>query len=54
MSMKDLQQDSYLYGSNAVFIEELYARYLQNEEDVDEHWRRVEKRCRELSELNCR
>ncbi len=39
MSMKELQQDSYLYGSNAVFIEELYSKYLQNEKDVDEHWR---------------
>ncbi len=37
--MKELQQDSYLYGSNAVFIEELYGKYLQNENDVDEHWR---------------
>ncbi|MFV2031282.1 MAG: 2-oxoglutarate dehydrogenase E1 component [Gammaproteobacteria bacterium] len=39
MSMKELQQDSYLYGSNAVFIEELYSKYLRNENDVDEHWR---------------
>jgi 2-oxoglutarate dehydrogenase E1 component len=39
MSMKEFQQDSYLYGSNAVFIEELYGKYLQNENDVDEHWR---------------
>ncbi|MCH7880703.1 MAG: 2-oxoglutarate dehydrogenase E1 component [Proteobacteria bacterium] len=37
--MRELQQDSYLYGSNAVFIEELYGKYLQNENDVDEHWR---------------
>jgi hypothetical protein len=29
MSMKEFQQDSYLYGSNAVFIEELYGKYLQ-------------------------
>ena len=39
MSMKKMQQESYLYGSNAVFIEELYARYLNNEQDVDENWR---------------
>ncbi|MCZ6470890.1 MAG: 2-oxoglutarate dehydrogenase E1 component [Gammaproteobacteria bacterium] len=39
MSMKKLQQESYLSGSNAVFIEELYAKYLQNENDVDENWR---------------
>ena len=39
MSMKELQQDSYLFGNNAVFIEELYSQYLQNENDVDENWR---------------
>ena len=39
MSMKKMQQESYLYGSNAVFIEELYARYLKDEKDVDENWR---------------
>ena len=39
MSMKEMQQDSYLFGSNAVFIEELYGKYLQNENDVDENWR---------------
>ena len=39
MSMKKMQQDSYLSGANAVFIEELYSRYLKNENDVDQHWR---------------
>ncbi len=39
MSMKKMQEESYLYGSNAVFIEELYARFLKDENDVDEHWR---------------
>jgi len=39
MSMKKMQQESYLSGSNAVFIEELYSKYLQNENDVDENWR---------------
>ena len=39
MSMKQMQQESYLSGSNAVFIEELYSKYLQNENDVDENWR---------------
>ncbi len=38
MSMKKLQQESYLYGSNAVFIEELYARYLAGDE-IDPNWR---------------
>ena len=39
MSMKKLQQESYLSGGNAVFIEELYSKYLLNENDVDENWR---------------
>ena len=39
MSMKKMQQQSYLHGSNAAFIEELYSRYLKNEADVDENWR---------------
>ena len=34
-----MQQESYLFGNNAVFIEELYNKYLQNENDVDENWR---------------
>ena len=39
MSMKKMQQSSYLSGGNAAFIEELYSRYLKNESDVDENWR---------------
>jgi 2-oxoglutarate dehydrogenase E1 component len=39
MDMKKMQQESYLFGSNAVFIEELYGEYLKNEKNVDEHWR---------------
>ncbi|MFT5505012.1 MAG: 2-oxoglutarate dehydrogenase E1 component [Gammaproteobacteria bacterium] len=39
MNMKQMQQDSYLYGSNAVFIEELYSQYLENENSVDANWR---------------
>jgi 2-oxoglutarate dehydrogenase E1 component len=39
MDMKKMQQESYLFGSNAVFIEELYGEYLKNENNVDEHWR---------------
>jgi 2-oxoglutarate dehydrogenase E1 component len=37
--MKEMQQQSYLHGSNAAFIEELYSRYLKDENDVDENWR---------------
>ena len=39
MSMKKMQQQSYLHGSNAAFIEELYSNYLQDENSVDENWR---------------
>lgn len=39
MSMKKEQQESYLSGANAVFIEELYSKYLKNENDVEENWR---------------
>jgi 2-oxoglutarate dehydrogenase E1 component len=39
MSMKKMQQQSYLHGSNAAFIEELYSRYLHDENSVDENWR---------------
>ena len=39
MSMKEMQQQSYLHGMNAAFIEELYSRYLKDENDVDENWR---------------
>jgi 2-oxoglutarate dehydrogenase E1 component len=39
MSMKKMQQQSYLHGSNAAFIEELYSHYLQDEMSVDENWR---------------
>ena len=39
MSMKKMQQQSYLHGSNAAFIEELYSRYLVDENSVDENWR---------------
>ena len=33
------EQTSFLYGGNAQFIENLYARYLENPAAVDPHWR---------------
>jgi 2-oxoglutarate dehydrogenase E1 component len=33
------EQTSFLYGGNAQFIEQLYARYLDNPAAVDQHWR---------------
>ncbi|KAJ6645069.1 2-oxoglutarate dehydrogenase E1 component [Pseudolycoriella hygida] len=35
---KNLKQNSFLFGSNAVFIEELYQLYLTNKNAVDESW----------------
>ncbi len=35
---KDLKQNSFLFASNAVFIEELYQLYLTNHQAVDESW----------------
>ena len=51
MSMKKMQQQSYLHGSNAAFIEELYSRYLKDENEVEENWRNwfAELRNGELS-----
>jgi 2-oxoglutarate dehydrogenase E1 component len=33
------EQTSFLYGGNARFVEELYARYQENPAAVDHHWR---------------
>ena len=33
------EQTSFLYGGNAQFIEQLYARYLEDPASVDQHWR---------------
>ena len=39
MSIKENQATSYLFGSNAPFIEELYENYLADPTSVDEQWR---------------
>lgn len=39
MSMKKQQQESYLFGSNAAYFEDLYHQFLLNEDSVDEEWR---------------
>ena len=41
MSMKDQWADSYLYGSNAVYFEEMYSQYLADESRVDAQWREL-------------
>lgn len=40
LTMQELQQNSYLAGGNAGYIEELYEAYLQNPESVDQEWQR--------------
>ena len=37
--LKQFQESSALYGSNAVFIEDLYEKYLENPDLVTESWR---------------
>ena len=38
--MKQFQSNSYLYGANAPFVEELYEAYLDDPETVAPEWRR--------------
>ena len=35
---KDFKHSSFLFGSNSVFIEELYQKYLDNPNSVDQSW----------------
>jgi 2-oxoglutarate dehydrogenase E1 component len=37
--VKEKDPQSFLYSSNAIFIEELYQRYISNPDLVDSHWR---------------
>jgi 2-oxoglutarate dehydrogenase E1 component len=36
--VREIEQSSFLYGSNAVFIEELYLKYLNDRSSVDPSW----------------
>ena len=38
--MKQFLDNSYLFGGNAPFVEELYEKYLENPANVPEEWRR--------------
>lgn len=38
---KEKNQESFLFGSNVAFIEEVYARYLQDKNSVDASWREI-------------
>ncbi len=36
--MSDFEKSSFLYGNNAIFIEELYAKYLSDPSSLDKSW----------------
>lgn len=38
MNLQDPQKDSYQFGANGHYIEELYAQYLENKNSVGEQW----------------
>ena len=40
-SLKQLYQSSYLYGSNAPYIESYYEDWLDDKESVPEQWAKV-------------
>ena len=35
----EIEQTAFLYGGNGGFIEDLYSRYLDDPETIDESWR---------------
>lgn len=37
--MKQFQSNSYLFGGNAPYVEEMYEAYLDNPASVPENWR---------------
>ena len=37
--MRQFQDNSYLFGGNAPFVEELYESYLNNPQSVSDSWR---------------
>ena len=46
------EQTSFLYGGNATFIEEMYARFLDNPSTVDSQWRQFFTSLGETPEKN--
>ena len=43
--MKQFLDNSYLFGGNAPFVEELYEKYLANPAEVPEEWRSYFESC---------
>ena len=46
--MKEQFENSYLFGGNAPFVEELYEAWLENAADVPESWRQVRKKLDDI------
>jgi 2-oxoglutarate dehydrogenase E1 component len=46
--LKELRANSYLFGGNAPFIEELYEKYLANPQSIPEEWRDYFDRMQDL------
>ena len=46
--LKEFLSNSYLFGGNAPFIEELYEKYLVNPQSVPEEWRDYFDRMQDL------
>src|SRR5262245_33877796 len=46
--MKELVTNSYLFGGNAPFVEDLYESYLNNPQSVPEEWREYFDRLQAL------
>src|SRR3979490_1073096 len=46
--MRQFLDNSYLYGANATFIEDLYEKYLVNPQSVPEEWREYFDRMQQL------
>src|SRR5438093_7791550 len=47
-AMKEFLSNSYLFGANAPFIEELYEAYLDDPQSVPEQWREYFDRLQRL------
>ena len=40
MSLETFEKNSFLAGGNAAFVEDLYARYIDDTSSVDAEWQR--------------
>jgi 2-oxoglutarate dehydrogenase E1 component len=49
--MEEFNQSSFLFGANSVFIEELYSKYLQDPNSVDNSWQELFSKLPDAKEL---